>query len=155
MDIQGERLLAVPRQLVWVSLFDTEVLRQSVPGCESAVRESDTLYRLVTVIAIGPLKVRFNGTLNIADAQAPETCTLQFQGQGGPAGMAKGTAQVQLQVTAEGTLLTYAADAQISGKLAQVGSRLIESVAKKLSGVFFDNFEAALVPPAGEVVQVG
>jgi hypothetical protein len=103
------------------------------------------------VIAIGPLKVRFNGTLTIADAQAPETCTLQFQGQGGPAGMAKGAAQVRLQDTAEGTLLTYAADAQISGKLAQVGSRLIESVAKKLSGVFFDNFEAVLVPPLGQV----
>jgi hypothetical protein len=151
MDIQGERLLAVPRQLVWDSLFDTEVLRQSVPGCESAVRESDTLYRLLTVIAIGPLKVRFNGTLTVADAQAPETCTLQFQGQGGAAGMAKGTAQVRLQEVPEGTLLVYSADAQISGKLAQVGSRLIEGVAKKLSGVFFDNFENAIAPPPGQV----
>jgi carbon monoxide dehydrogenase subunit G len=151
MDIQGERVLPVPRQVVWDSLFDTAVLQQSVPGCESAVRESDTVYRIVTMLAIGPLKVRFNGTLTIADAQAPETCILQFQGQGGAAGMAKGTAQVRLQDTAEGTLLTYSADAQISGKLAQVGSRLIESVAKKLSGVFFDNFEAALAPPLGQV----
>jgi hypothetical protein len=151
MDIQGERVLAVPRQVVWDSLFDTAVLQQSVPGCESAVRESDTVYRIVTVIAIGPLKVRFNGTLTIADAQAPETCTLQFQGQGGAAGMAKGTAQVRLQEVPEGTLLVYSADAQISGKLAQVGSRLIEGVAKKLSGVFFDNFENAIAPSPGQV----
>lgn len=151
MDIQGERVLAVPRAVVWDSLFDTTVLQQAVPGCESAVRESDTVYRIVTVVAIGPLKVRFNGTLTIADAQAPEACTLQFQGQGGAAGMAKGSAQVRLQEVPEGTLLVYSADAQISGKLAQVGSRLIEGVAKKLAGVFFDNFEAAIAPPLGQV----
>jgi hypothetical protein len=147
MDIRGERVLNVPRQVVWASLFDTDVLRQSVPGCESVVRESETVYRITTVLAIGPLKARFVGTLTVADAQAPGSCTLLFQGQGGAVGMAKGTAVVRLEATAEGTLLSYSADAQISGKLAQVGSRLIETVAKKLSGVFFDNFEAAVSPP--------
>jgi uncharacterized protein len=151
MDIRGERLLAVHRQIVWDSLFDPAVLQQAVPGCESVVRESDTLYRITTVLAIGPLKARFIGTLAIAEAQGPQSCTLLFQGQGGAAGMAKGSAAVRLESAGEGTMLSYTSDAQISGKLAQVGSRLIETVAKKLSGVFFDNFEAAISPPAAQV----
>lgn len=151
MDIRGERALNVPRQIVWDSLFDTAVLQQSVPGCESVVRESESVYRITTVLVIGPLKARFAGTLTIADAQAPDACTLLFQGQGGAAGMAKGTAVVRLEASGEGTLLSYTAEAQISGKLAQVGSRLIETVAKKLSAVFFDNFEAAVVPAVAQV----
>lgn len=150
MDIQGERVLKAPRHIVWESLFDTGVLQQSVPGCESVVRESDTVYRIVTVLAIGPLKARFAGTLAIAEAQGPGGCTLLFQGQGGAAGMAKGTAVVRLQEAGDDTLLTYTAEAQISGKLAQVGSRLIETVARKLSGVFFENFETAVVPSLGQ-----
>lgn len=149
MDIRGERVLNVPRAVVWASLFDTEVLLQSVPGCESVVRESDLLYRITTVLAIGPLKARFAGTLTIAQAQAPAGCKLVFQGQGGAAGMAQGTALVRLEDVDQGTLLTYIADAQISGKLAQVGSRLIESVAKKLSSVFFERFETAVSSPVG------
>ncbi len=149
MDIRGERVLNVPRAVVWASLFDTEVLLQSVPGCESVVRESDLLYRITTVLVIGPLKARFAGTLTIAQAQAPTGCKLVFQGQGGAAGMAQGTALVRLEDVDQGTLLTYIADAQISGKLAQVGSRLIESVAKKLSSVFFERFETAVSSPVG------
>ena len=149
MDIRGERVLSVPRVIVWDSLFDTTVLQQAVPGCESVVRESECLYRITTVLAIGPLKARFAGTLTIADAEAPGACTLLFQGQGGAAGMAKGTALVRLLEAEQGTLLTYTAEAQISGKLAQVGSRLIESVAQKLSGVFFEKFETAVNPQLG------
>jgi carbon monoxide dehydrogenase subunit G len=149
MDIQGERVLNAPRDVVWASLFDTDVLQQSVPGCESVVRESDSVYRITTVLVIGPLKARFAGTLTIADAQAPDACTLVFQGQGGSVGMAKGTAVVRLTQVEQGTLLSYSADAQISGKLAQVGNRLIESVAKKLSGAFFEKFEAAVSPQPG------
>lgn len=144
MDIQGERTLNAPRPLVWESLFDTEVLARSVPGCESVVRESDSLYRITTVLAIGPLKARFAGTLTIANLEAPERCTLLFEGQGGAAGMAKGSARVQLEEADEGTRLCYTADAQISGKLAQVGNRLVEAAAKKLSGVFFERFETVV-----------
>ncbi|MDO8300084.1 CoxG family protein [Lacisediminimonas sp.] len=144
MDINGERTLPVSREIVWDSLFDTDVLMASVPGCQSVVRESDTLYRVTTVLTIGPLKAKFNGTLTIADAQAPEACTLLFEGQGGAVGMAKGSAKVTLETVEGGTKLVYKADSQISGKLAQVGSRLIESVAKKLSAVFFDKFEEAV-----------
>lgn len=144
MDINGERLLPVSRAIVWDSLFDTDILMASVPGCQSVEKESDTLYRVTTVLTIGPLKAKFNGTLTIADAQAPDACTLLFEGQGGAVGMAKGSAKVFLEDAEGGTKLTYKADSQISGKLAQVGSRLIESVAKKLSGVFFDKFEEAV-----------
>lgn len=150
MDIRGERALNVPHQVVWDSLFDPAVLQQSVPGCESVVRESETVYRVTTVLAIGPLKAKFVGTLTITEPDAPAGCTLLFQGQGGAAGMAKGTAVVRLAPEGAGTVLSYAAEAQISGKLAQVGSRLIEAVAKKLSGVFFDNFEAAIAPSVGQ-----
>lgn len=151
MDIRGERVLNVPRQSVWGSLFDTAVLQQSVPGCESVVREIESVYRITTVVVIGPVKARFAGTLTIAHAQAPEACTLLFQGQGGAAGMAKGTAAVRLEARGEDTLLSYTAEAQISGKLAQVGSRMIETVAKKLSAVFFDDFEEALGPSGARV----
>ncbi len=144
MDIHGERQLALPRAQVWAGLFDPEILRQSVPGCESVVKESETLYRITTVLAIGPVKAKFAGTLTIADATEQRECTLLFEGQGGAAGMAKGSAKVRLEDGAEGTSLRYQADAQISGKLAQVGSRLIEGVAKKLSAAFFDKFETAI-----------
>jgi hypothetical protein len=149
MDIRGERVLNASRPVVWASLFDAGVLQQSVPGCESVVRESESVYRITTVLAIGPLKARFAGTLAIAEAEAPGGCKLVFQGQGGAAGMAQGTALVRLVETEQGTLLSYSADAQISGKLAQVGSRLIETVAKKLSGVFFEKFESAVSASVG------
>lgn len=144
MDITGDRLLLAHRSLVWSSLFDSALLSQCIPGCESVVRESDTVFKVTTVLSIGPLKARFSGTLSIADAQAPQRCTLLFDGQGGAAGMAKGSAKVVLTEVDGGTQLSYSANVQISGKLAQVGSRLVDSVAKKLSGMFFDKFEAVV-----------
>jgi carbon monoxide dehydrogenase subunit G len=149
MDINGERTLPVAREVTWASLFDTEILMASVPGAQSVEKESDTLYRVVTVLTIGPLKAKFSGTLTIADADAPKACTLMFEGQGGAVGMAKGSAKVTLDEIERGTKLVYTANAQISGKLAQVGSRLIDSVAKKLSAVFFDKFEEAVKAKAG------
>lgn len=144
MKITGERVLTVPLEVVWAGLFDPVILQQCIPGCESVVKESDALYKAVTVMSIGPLRARFSGTLAIADAQPPVSCTLVFEGAGGTAGMAKGTAEVSLEATEDGTKLSYVADAQIAGKLAQVGARLIDSVAKKLAGAFFDKFETAV-----------
>jgi carbon monoxide dehydrogenase subunit G len=144
MKITGERVLAVPVEVVWASLFDTEILRQCIPGCESITRDSDTLYQATTVMSIGPLRARFAGTLEIADARQPAACTLVFEGSGGAAGLAKGRAEVSLETVEGGTKLVYSADAQIAGKLAQVGARLIDSVAKKLSAEFFDKFETAV-----------
>jgi carbon monoxide dehydrogenase subunit G len=144
MKITGERVLPVPIDVVWASLFDPVILRQCIPGCESVVKESDALYKATTVMSIGPLRAKFSGTLAIADAHAPTGCTLIFEGAGGAAGLAKGSAAVSLQESEGGTKLIYEADAQISGKLAQVGSRLIDSVARKLSAEFFDKFETAV-----------
>lgn len=144
MKITGERTLAVPIEVVWDSLFEPAILQQCIPGCESVTRESDALFKAVTLLGIGPLRAKFSGSLTIADAQPPHACTLMFDGAGGAAGLAKGTARVSLQAVEGGTRLQYEADTQISGKLAQVGSRLIESVARKLSGEFFDKFESAV-----------
>jgi carbon monoxide dehydrogenase subunit G len=107
-------------------------------------RESESVFKVTTLLSIGPLKARFSGTLSIADAEAPQCCTLLFDGQGGAAGMAKGSAKVVLTEVDGGTQLSYSAQVNISGKLAQVGSRLVDSVAKKLSIMFFDKFEAAV-----------
>jgi carbon monoxide dehydrogenase subunit G len=144
MDIIGDRLLLAPRNLVWRSLFDAALLSQCIPGCEMVERESESVFKVTTLLTIGPLKARFSGTLSIADAEAPQCCTLLFDGQGGAAGMAKGSAKVVLTEVDGGTQLSYSAQVNISGKLAQVGSRLVDSVAKKLSIMFFDKFEAAV-----------
>jgi carbon monoxide dehydrogenase subunit G len=144
MKITGERVLAVPIDVVWTSLFDPAILRQCIPGCESIVKEGDALYKATTVMSIGPLRAKFSGSLTIAHAHPPSRCRLVFEGAGGAAGLAKGSAEVSLEEVEGGTRLVYAADTQISGKLAQVGARLIESVAKKLSADFFDKFETAV-----------
>jgi carbon monoxide dehydrogenase subunit G len=149
MKITGERVLDVPLAAVWTSLFDPAILQACIPGCESVTQESDGLYKAVTVMAIGPLKARFTGTLAITNADPPNNCTLIFEGAGGAAGVAKGTAEVSLRPNEGGTTLIYEADAQISGKLAQVGARLIDGVARKLSTEFFDKFDIAVTATQG------
>jgi len=141
MKITGERLLPAPLETVWDSLFDPAVLALCVPGCESLEREDSGRYLASVVMAIGPLKAKFSGHLDITDIVEQKSCTLLFEGAGGAAGMAKGVAEVQLEATPDGTCLRYEADAKISGKLAQVGARLIDSVAKKLAAQFFTRFE--------------
>ncbi|MGV3655462.1 MAG: CoxG family protein, partial [Noviherbaspirillum sp.] len=121
MKITGERTLAVPIDMVWASLFDPAILQQCIPGCESVTRESESLYKAVTVVSIGPLRARFTGSLTIADAHPPHACTLAFEGMGGAVGIARGSAQVSLREAGGDTVLSYEADTQISGKLAQVG----------------------------------
>src|SRR5690625_3855444 len=141
MKITGEQLLDAPIETVWSSLFDPDVLALCIPGCESLVLDENGRYLATLVIAIGPMKVKFNGHLDITDIVEENGCTLHFEGAGGAAGMVRGEAQVQVEDTSEGTLLTYEANAKISGKLAQVGARLIEGVAKKLAVRFFSRFE--------------
>lgn len=145
MKISGERVIAAPVSVVWASLFDPAVLQASIPGCESVAQVSDDRYEAVTVVAIGPLKARFSGALTITDVDAPARCTLVFEGAGGAVGVAKGNAQVILWPGEGCTTLQYESDVQISGKLAQVGARLIDGVARKLSAEFFDRFEAAVM----------
>ena len=146
MEILGRQLIAANRQKVWDALNDPVILKASLPGCESVERVTPEEFRVVIKTAIGPLKARFQGSLKLTEALPPEFCVMQFEGQGGTVGFGKGTSTVTLKDAPEGTELTYEAKAQIGGKLAQVGSRLIDSVAKKMADDFFKAFQNELSP---------
>jgi len=148
MELTGERILPLPRERVWAALNDPEILKVSVPGCESLERVDDTHYKVVMAAAVGPVKARFNGKLTLTDLRAPQSYSLSFEGSGGAAGFGKGTAQVELSDEGSGTRLVYRANAQVGGRLAQVGSRLIDGVAKKMAEEFFGRFTDALAPQA-------
>lgn len=151
MEITGTQTIAAPRQRVWDALNDPAVLKMSLPGCESVERTSPEEFKVVMAAAIGPLRARFNGVLRMSDIQAPDSCTMAFEGQGGAVGFGKGTSSVMLKAIDGATELTYSAQAQVGGKLAQVGSRLIDSVARKMADDFFKAFKAQLAPTATEV----
>lgn len=146
MDMQGEHRIAAPREAVWAALNDDDVLRACIPGCESLERTSDNELHAVVVQKIGPVKARFEGEVELANINAPESYTIQGEGKGGVAGFAKGGADVTLTEDNGETLLSYTVHAMVGGKIAQLGSRLIDSTAKKLAGKFFDNFQAHLNP---------
>lgn len=149
MKITGENQIAAPPQRVWEALNDPEILRQSIPGCESLEKISDNEFKATVVTKIGPVKTTFHGEVSLSDLDPPNGYTLSGKGSGGSAGNAKGSAKVALTPQGGGTLLTYDVDAQVTGKIAQLGSRLILSSAKMLAGKFFDNFEIAVTgPPA-------
>lgn len=148
MEITGTQSIAAPRARVWEALNDPVVLKACLPGCESVERNGDDAFKVVVVAAIGPLRARFNGSLAITEALAPESCIMVFQGQGGAVGFGKGSSTVVLREVGEETELSYTAKAEVGGKLAQVGSRLIDSVARKMSDDFFVAFRRQLAPPA-------
>jgi hypothetical protein len=148
MEMTGEQLIPVPQQRVWEGLNDPEVLKACIPGCETIERVSDTEYRVAMTAAVGPVKAKFNGKLLLADLNPPNSYTLSFEGSGGAAGFGKGGAQVALAPEGAGTKLSYKATAQVGGKLAQVGSRLIDGVAKKMADEFFQRFNLQLAGPA-------
>lgn len=146
MQITGTQNIAVPRQRVWDALNDTDILRKCLPGCESIERTSQDSCKVVMAAAIGPLRARFHGVLRMTDAIAPQSCTMQFEGQGGAVGFGKGSSGVTLTESDGQTTVTYTAEAQVGGKLAQVGSRLIDSVARKMVDDFFKAFQGQLLP---------
>jgi carbon monoxide dehydrogenase subunit G len=149
MNITGERHLPASQQAVWNALNDPEILQGCIPGCDEMERISDTEYRLGMLAVVGPVKARFTGKLRLSDMTAPERYSLVFEGSGGAAGFGKGTANVELKTLGESqTQLAYSADAQVGGKIAQVGSRLIDGIARKIAEEFFTRFETALKPPA-------
>ena len=154
MEITGKQIIAAPRQRVWDALNDPEVLRKCLPGCESVERSAVNELKVVMAAAIGPLRARFTGTLRMTDVQAPSVCTIVFEGQGGAVGFGKGSSNVTLQELNDTTELSYTAQAQVGGKLAQVGSRLIDSVARKMANDFFKAFSTQLTTatPAGPAV---
>lgn len=145
MQIAGTNTIAAPGLAVWNALNDPEVLRRCLPGCESVERTSAEEFRIVMTAAVGPLKARFNGKLRMSDARPPSGCVLHFEGQGGAMGFGKGMSTVSLRETGEGTELSYTAEAQVGGKLAQVGSRLVDGVARKMSDDFFQAFRQQFV----------
>lgn len=152
MRFDGMRLLPARRPEVWNALNDTEVLRASVPGCERLVSIGNDQFETVIVASIGPVRMRLSGTLTLADVVINESYTLRFDLQGG-AGFGRGEVRVRLQDEPTGSSLHYVADAKVGGRIAQLGSRLIEGTAKKLAESFFERFAAELADRAtpGEV----
>lgn len=140
MELQDEILIKAPRDVVYAALNDPEVLRAAIPGCEELVKHSDTELEAKVLLKIGPVKARFAGKVTLNPENPPERFTLTGEGSGGAAGFAKGGAEVTLEEQGNDTLLRYSAKAEIGGKLAQLGSRLIQGTAKKLAGNFFTAF---------------
>ncbi len=149
MDMTGEYRIPAPREKVWAALNDAETLRASLPGCESLEKVSATQFVATVVAKVGPVKAKFNGNVELSNLNPPESYTIAGEGKGGAAGFAKGGADVRLaEAGADETVLTYTARADVGGKIAQLGSRLIDGTAKKMADEFFDNFRQQLTPPA-------
>ena len=146
MTMTGEYQLPAPQQTVWEKLNDPAVLKACIPGCESLDKTSDTAFQAVATIKIGPVKAKFKGNVTLSDLDPPNGYKISGQGEGGVAGFAKGGAIVKLAPKDGGTLLSYTVEAQIGGKLAQLGQRLINGAAKKVADDFFANFAAAVSP---------
>ena len=146
MTMNGEYQLAVPRETVWAKLNDTEILKACIPGCEQFDKLSDTEFQAVSTTKIGPVKAKFKGKVTLSDLDPPNGYKISGQGDGGVAGFAKGGATVKLEPKEGGTLLSYSVEAQIGGKLAQLGQRLINGAAKKMADEFFKKFAAAVNP---------
>jgi carbon monoxide dehydrogenase subunit G len=150
MDMTGEYRIPAPRDKVWAALNDPAMLKAALPGCESLEKLSDTEFAAVVVAKVGPVKAKFNGNVALSNLNPPQSYTIAGEGKGGAAGFAKGGAEVQLSEDGDATILRYAAKADVGGKLAQLGSRLIDGTAKKLADEFFDNFRQQLTPAAPE-----
>ena len=147
MELSHTRVVPAPPAKVWEALNDPETLKACLPGCEIFERTADGEYRVVIAARVGPVSARFNGKMSMSDVDPPNAYTLHFEGQGGAAGFARGEARVALAPESDAaTSLTYAAKAQVGGKLAQIGSRLVDGAAAKLADDFFARFVARLAP---------
>jgi carbon monoxide dehydrogenase subunit G len=150
LEITGEYRIQAPRQQVWEALNDPQILRQSIPGCDSLEKASDQEFMAKVQSKIGPVKAKFNCKVSLTNLNAPQSYTLVGEGQGGVAGFAQGSADVDLEEIADAeTLLKYKAEFKIGGKLAQVGSRLVAGATRKTADQFFANF-ASIMNPASD-----
>src|ERR1700761_8586195 len=147
MDMTGERRIAAQRWTVWDALNDPAVLKASIPGCESLEKLSDSEMQATAAVKVGPMSGRFNGKVHLTDLDPPNGYTISGEGQGGVLGFAKGGARVALVEDGPGTLLHYEVNAQVGGKLAQLGARLIDATAKQMADAFFDRFSSQVAPP--------
>lgn len=144
MTMNGEVVLPADKATVWAKLNDPETLKASIPGCQSLEKTSDTSFAATAKIKIGPVSATFKGKVNLEDLDPPNGYRIVGEGEGGVAGFAKGGAAVKLSDDPGGTKLSYDVEAQIGGKLAQLGARLINGVAKKMADEFFAKFAAAV-----------
>nr|WP_315594291.1 carbon monoxide dehydrogenase subunit G [uncultured Cupriavidus sp.] len=144
MEMNQSQRLPVPQQVAWAALNDTELLKQCIPGCESIEPDGENAYQLALTAAVGPVKARFKGRMALLDIQAPDSYTIQFDGQGGAAGFGKGSAKVTLTPEGDETVLAYVVQAQVGGKIAQIGSRLVDAAARKMADTFFARFTEAV-----------
>jgi carbon monoxide dehydrogenase subunit G len=152
MDMTGERRIPAPRQTVWEALNNPEVLKVSIPGCESLEKLDNDQMKATAAVKVGPISARFSGKVQLSDIDPPNGYRISGEGQGGVAGFAKGGANVSLADDGADTLLTYTVNAQVGGKLAQLGGRLIDATAKQMADAFFDRFSAQVqaLSPAAE-----
>jgi hypothetical protein len=162
--MSGTRQLAASQREVWAKLNDVETLKRCIPGCETLERVSESELKATSAVRIGPMAVRFSGDVQLSDLNPPNSYRISGKGSGGPAGFASGGAIVRLEPKDGGTLLTYDVDANVGGKIAQLGSRLIDATAASLAGQFFDRFAAevagegraaggAVAPASGRVAR--
>lgn len=158
MDMTGEFRIPAPRETVWRALNDPEILKQSIAGCDELVKVSDTEFTAKVTAKVGPVKARFSGRVTLSDLDPPNGYKISGEGQGGPAGFAKGGAEVRLEPEGDVTLLKYAVNAAIGGKLAQIGSRLVDGAARKMADDFFGAFAShvggAHAAPPPETVAI-
>lgn len=148
MDMNGERRIPAPRQTVWEALNDPEILKQSIPGCQEIEKTSDTEFAAKVRAKVGPVSANFAGKVTLSDLDPPNGYTISGEGTGGVAGFAKGGAKVSLDEEGGETVLRYTVQAQVGGKLAQIGSRLIDGTARKMADQFFSKFVEVVSPKA-------
>jgi len=148
--MKGSRVVSASVEQTWAALNDPEVLRSCIPGCETIERTGEDTYRAAMTARVGPVSAKFNGKIALADIVAPSSYTIRFEGQGGAAGFANGEAQVALVAESTGTRIDYSAKAQVGGKLAQIGSRLVDGAAAKVA----DDFFSCLASRLGAVTPV-
>lgn len=154
MRLTGEQHIAARREEVWRALNDPDVLRQCIPGCTSLEQESHDRFKATVEIKVGPIGVRMNGAVTLSELDPPNSYRITGEGQGGTAGIARGCADVSLSDDNGGTLLKYSVDAQVGGRLAQLGGRVIDATAKQLAGKFFTQFSRMLEVPASTETMV-
>ena len=148
MEMTGEFRIPAPRQRVWEGLNDPEILKSSIPGCQTIEKLSDTQFTAKVLAQVGPVKANFAGKVTLADLNPPQSYTIAGEGTGGVAGFAKGSAKVNLDEDGAATVLRYAVQAHVGGKLAQIGSRLIDATARKMADDFFSKFVVVMSPEA-------
>jgi len=153
MDMTGEYRISAPREKVWEALNNPEVLKICIPGCEELNKDSDTELSAKVHTKVGPVSAKFTGKVTLSDINPPESYKITGEGQGGVAGFAKGGAEVKLEASGNETILSYTATAQVGGKLAQIGSRLIDSTAKKMAGQFFGKFAEEVGEPSAAATE--